>query len=61
MDPDSGLCTGCLRTLDEIGAWSLLDDEDKRAVWRSIASRRSAAAGRTADASASGTEADGGH
>ncbi len=48
-----------MRTLDEIGAWSLLDDEDKRAVWQRIASRRSAIAGRTA--AISGTETDGEH
>ncbi len=44
MDPVNGLCTGCLRTLDEIGVWSVLDDEGKRAVWQRIASRRTAAA-----------------
>ena len=37
--PDSGLCYGCLRTLDEIGAWANSDDEDKRAVWGKIAER----------------------
>lgn len=25
MDPDSGLCSGCFRTLDEIANWSRLD------------------------------------
>ena len=34
MDAATGLCEGCLRTLDEIALWSVLDDEDKRAVWR---------------------------
>ena len=37
--PDSGLCYGCLRTLEEIGAWANSDDEDKRAVWGKIAER----------------------
>lgn len=41
MDPASGLCIGCLRTLDEIAAWSTLDDAQKRAVWAAIAKRRS--------------------
>ena len=27
----TGLCAGCLRTLDEIAAWSVLDDDAKRA------------------------------
>ena len=34
MDAASGLCEGCCRTLDEIAAWSQMDDEDKRAVWQ---------------------------
>jgi predicted Fe-S protein YdhL (DUF1289 family) len=40
MDSRSGLCEGCLRTLDEIAAWSTLEDDDKRAVWALIAQRR---------------------
>jgi predicted Fe-S protein YdhL (DUF1289 family) len=39
IDEASGLCVGCLRTLDEIAAWSTLDDAQKRAVWRAIAER----------------------
>lgn len=41
--PDSGLCYGCLRTLEEIGAWSTSEDADKRAVWAKIAQRLEAA------------------
>ena len=33
MHEPSGLCVGCGRTLDEIAAWSKLDDKAKRAVW----------------------------
>jgi len=40
MDESSGLCTGCLRTLDEIALWSVLDDDDKRAVIGALAQRR---------------------
>jgi len=36
MEVASGLCRGCLRTLDEIAAWSTLDDAGKRAVWARI-------------------------
>jgi uncharacterized protein len=36
MDAPSGLCMGCYRTLDEIAAWSTLDDADKQQVWRLI-------------------------
>ena len=32
MDPASGLCVGCLRTIDEIAQWSALGDEGKREV-----------------------------
>jgi uncharacterized protein len=36
MHEASGLCEGCLRTIDEIAAWSTLDNEAKRAVWAAI-------------------------
>ncbi len=39
MDRDSGLCQGCLRTIDEIIQWSQADDDFKRAVWQAIALR----------------------
>jgi uncharacterized protein len=42
MDEVTGLCAGCLRTLDEITAWSLFDDAEKRAVWRQLPQRRAA-------------------
>ena len=42
IDERTGLCTGCQRTLDEIAAWSVLDDADRRAVWTRIGLRRAA-------------------
>ena len=36
IDAASGLCTGCLRTLDEIAGWSRMPDAAKRGVWRTI-------------------------
>jgi uncharacterized protein len=45
IDEARGLCLGCARTLDEIAAWSTLDDEGKRAVWRLLPARREGAAG----------------
>jgi len=45
IDEASGLCVGCLRTLDEIAAWSALDNAGKRAVWQAIAQRRGRIAG----------------
>ena len=43
MDEASGLCSGCLRSLDEIAAWSTLDDAAKRAVWLELPARRAEA------------------
>ncbi|KWT91714.1 MULTISPECIES: DUF1289 domain-containing protein [unclassified Variovorax] len=42
MDPASGFCEGCLRTIDEIAAWSGMDDATKRRVWRAIELRADA-------------------
>ena len=42
MDARSGLCDGCLRTIDEITVWSRLADADKRLVWARIEHRREA-------------------
>jgi predicted Fe-S protein YdhL (DUF1289 family) len=42
MSEATGLCEGCLRTIDEIAAWSVLDDDARRAVWDAIARRRAA-------------------
>lgn len=44
MDAVSGLCEGCLRTIDEITAWSVMSDADKRAVWSSLLARHPSAA-----------------
>ena len=43
IDDATGLCTGCLRTLDEIAVWSVLDDDDRRAVLKAIGERRATA------------------
>ena len=40
MDARSGLCTGCLRTIDEITVWSRLDDRRRLAVLAAVAQRR---------------------
>jgi predicted Fe-S protein YdhL (DUF1289 family) len=37
IDPASGVCAGCRRSLDEIAAWSRLDDAGKRIVWARLA------------------------
>ena len=40
MDAATALCVGCLRTIDEIAAWGMLDDGARRDVWAEIARRR---------------------
>jgi predicted Fe-S protein YdhL (DUF1289 family) len=45
MDAGGQLCTGCLRTLDEISAWRNLDGPGRLAVWARIALRAHTAAG----------------
>lgn len=41
MSPASGLCTGCLRTIEEIAAWSALTPQARHGVWQAIAERAS--------------------
>jgi predicted Fe-S protein YdhL (DUF1289 family) len=40
MDATSGLCQGCFRTLDEITAWSRIDDPARSDILAEIARRR---------------------
>jgi predicted Fe-S protein YdhL (DUF1289 family) len=40
MDSCTGLCEGCLRTIDEIACWAGMSDDEKRAVLESLAVRR---------------------
>ena len=42
MDVRTGLCEGCLRTLDEIAAWGALTGPMKREVLAAIEARRAA-------------------
>ncbi|MGD9834460.1 MAG: DUF1289 domain-containing protein [Piscinibacter sp.] len=42
MDTRSGWCEGCMRTIDEIAGWSVMDDEHKRRVWQLLPQRREA-------------------
>ncbi len=40
MDDHSGLCQGCLRTLDEIAGWGRADDAARLAILAAVAKRR---------------------
>lgn len=44
IDPASGFCRGCLRTLDEIARWSAMDDAQRRRVLDDLARRAAQAA-----------------
>jgi uncharacterized protein len=40
IHPAERLCTGCLRSIDEIGAWSRLSPQERRAVMADLPSRK---------------------
>ncbi len=40
MDPSTGWCEGCLRTIDEITAWAGLPDAEKLLIWDQLGERR---------------------
>lgn len=39
IDPRTGWCEGCGRTLDEIAGWSRFDDRDRRTIMAGLAAR----------------------
>ena len=40
MDPKSGLCIGCARTLDEIARWAQMSDAERERVLGELSKRR---------------------
>jgi predicted Fe-S protein YdhL (DUF1289 family) len=40
VDPDSGLCEGCLRTLDEVAAWGAASIDQRREILVAVDRRR---------------------
>lgn len=40
IQPDSRLCTGCLRSIDEITQWSRMTDDARRAVMADLPARQ---------------------
>ncbi|MBS1216352.1 MAG: hypothetical protein H6R20_1326 [Proteobacteria bacterium] len=40
MNPRTGYCEGCLRSIDEIAGWSQFSADEKRAVLARLPSRR---------------------
>lgn len=39
VHPETRLCTGCLRTIDEIGSWSSMTNEARRQVLAKLPAR----------------------
>ncbi len=50
MNPANDFCDGCLRTIDEIAAWSRLGNDGKRLIWQRIEQRKAALQARPASA-----------
>jgi len=44
MDPVTGLCEGCLRSLDEIARWAQTTNDDRRQILAWVEKRREAGA-----------------
>ena len=42
LDERSGFCLGCARTIDEIAAWSSLNDAARDAIWNRLPDRLAA-------------------
>ncbi|MCX7273070.1 MAG: DUF1289 domain-containing protein [Burkholderiales bacterium] len=40
IEPASGWCEGCLRTLDEIASWGSMPETRRAEVWTALAQRR---------------------
>jgi uncharacterized protein len=43
LDPESGLCRGCKRTISEIVAWAAASDDEKRRILAELPARPSPA------------------
>lgn len=46
IHPATRLCTGCNRSIDEIGAWSKLSPEQRRSIMAELPNRNAAPKGR---------------
>ncbi|BBE71864.1 DUF1289 domain-containing protein [Oharaeibacter diazotrophicus] len=42
IDPVSGLCRGCRRTLDEIARWGSMSERERRALMAALTARGAA-------------------
>ena len=58
VDPVSGLCIGCGRTIAEISLWPEMSDEERHAVMSGLSARTAATRTRTARVDRVGSSAD---
>jgi predicted Fe-S protein YdhL (DUF1289 family) len=40
LEPDTGLCAGCARTLDEIARWATMTADERRRIMAELPDRR---------------------
>jgi hypothetical protein len=40
VHPEARICTGCLRTIDEIASWGRMSGEERREIMAALPSRR---------------------
>lgn len=52
VNPETGLCLGCRRSVDEISRWSRMTDSERRAVLATLPARNAGPAGRRGGAAA---------
>lgn len=60
IHPESGLCIGCLRTVEEIAAWPAMTPEERRARMAELPAREGRLARRRGGRAARVGEAEGG-
>lgn len=48
LDPSTGWCKGCYRTIGEIAGWLQMSEAERRAVVAALAGRRAAAGAKSA-------------
>ncbi len=41
IEPKARLCIGCLRSIDEIGGWSSMSPDERRAIMQDLPNRQS--------------------
>jgi predicted Fe-S protein YdhL (DUF1289 family) len=54
IDPQSRLCVGCLRSIDEIARWSAMTSSERRRIMDALPQRRALCAGSEPSRTANG-------